>query len=270
MENDVVCDVAKRAAKAGQRVAQTDADGSKIIEFGCVEVGAMATRDGQHLERCPAPIGADNDDAVIGEDHTTPGVDLGFDRRAEQAGSGEAIETGLLVQDLARNERETEQLTVGVHERRARLTAVVHDRLAVAQLRHRRMRLGPGGNGRHDEPGLVIGQIGPRRIVIRVHDEHLMNSGGISLGEDRTEVLNHHRLAAFEGGVEVRHHENPPRAVGPGGDKRRRFGLGTTRAERARSPGIYLDDERTCGELVRPLPPLRIDRNPSSGERVEA
>ena len=62
------------------------------------------------------------------------GRDLGLDRGAQHAAADEAGEGPLLVEHLARHERQAEQLPVRVRQRGAGLVPVVDDRLGVADV----------------------------------------------------------------------------------------------------------------------------------------
>ena len=270
MEDDVVGHVAEAATQCRQTVAQADADCREIGQLRGVEVPVVAARDGQHLERRATPVGADHDDAIVGVDDAGAGVELGLDRGTQQARAGEPVEPELLADDLAGDEREPEELPVRVDERRTGFAAVVDDRLAVAELGHRRVGLGTSGNGRHHVFRLLVVDVGPRRIVRWVYHQHFVHPRRIGLGEDRPEMLDDHRLATFEGRIEVRNDQDTPTPVGTGSHQRGRLGFGTTGAERARAAGIGLDIESAGLELVGALTSFGVDRDPSAGQRIKS
>ena len=82
----------------------------------------------------PLQNGLTHDDVVVGEQDPLAVDELGLDGGAQDAAALEPAEGPLLLEDLARHERQTEQLTVGVGERGAGLAAVVDDRLRVADV----------------------------------------------------------------------------------------------------------------------------------------
>lgn len=270
VKHDVVCDVAEGVAHGGETIAQADADGAEVGELSGVQVPVVTAGDGQHLERGAAPVRADHDDAIVGVDDPRPGIKLGFNRRAQQTGAGESVESELLANDLSRNERQPEELPVGMLEGGAGFSAVVDDRLAVAKFGHRRMGLGPRRDRRHHVFGLLIVHIGPRGIVIGMNDENLVHAGRIGLGEDGAEVLDDHGLATLKGGVQVRDDEDSPAAIGPRGHQRGRLSLGPAGAERARTPGIGLDLKLARLIFIWSLASLGVDCYPASGQRIKS
>ena len=86
-----------------------------------------------------APVRSDDGDVVVGEDDAFVGGQFGLDGGAQQTAAGEAGEGALLVEDLAGDERQAEDLAVRMGDRGAGLPPVVDDRLGVADLRRRRV-----------------------------------------------------------------------------------------------------------------------------------
>ena len=68
----------------------------------------------------PLQNGHTHDDVVVGEHDPLAVGQLGLDRGAEDAAAVEAGEGPLLVEDLARHERQPEDLAVGVRRARRR------------------------------------------------------------------------------------------------------------------------------------------------------
>ena len=107
-----------------------------------------------------------------------PDLELGLGHRAQQAGLAEAAEAGLLLGDLARHERDAEELAVRVLERGACLSAGVDDRLRVANRGAARVVLHAIADGGHGEAGVLVVEIGPAAGVLRAEDEHLVDAAG--------------------------------------------------------------------------------------------
>ena len=159
---------------------------------------------------------------------------------------------------------------MGVLERGAGLPAAVHDGLAVAQVGLLGVLLDPVPDGRHDQAGLLVGELGPGGLVLGREDQDLVDPPGGGLGEDRAPVLHHEGLVALEGRVEVRAPPGPAssrsarRSRGRAGWPPRGPGRRGRAGRRARCRAA-----RT-GEGVGAVGPAGADGHPAAGERVEA
>ena len=99
---------------------------------------------------------------VVGVHDPVVGGLFGLERRAQQARALEAAEPGLLLGDLARHERDAEQLAVRVLEAGPGLAAVVDDDLRVADLGAGRVGLHAVADRRHGHRRLGVVEVGPR------------------------------------------------------------------------------------------------------------
>ncbi len=170
----------------------------------------MVTGHDQHLVGNATPVRRDHCDVVVGEHHSLVGREFGFDRGAEQATAGEAGEGPFLVEDLAGNERQPEDLAVRMSERCAGLPAVVHDRLGVANLRRRGVSGEPITQHPHQLGRVVVVEHVQTRVVVgRVHED-LVDAAGLGHDEDRSEVVHGERFLAVEGGIAIRDHPHRP------------------------------------------------------------
>ena len=134
MEHDVVGDITDRGDHCGECRAKRDASGLDVVIFGHVQVGAVNTGDDQEFVGDARPVGAEHDDVVVLVDDSLVHRLLGLDGGAQQAAGGESCESSLLFGELSGDEAHAEQLSVGVFDRGARLTAGVDDGLGVAEV----------------------------------------------------------------------------------------------------------------------------------------
>ena len=231
----------------------------------------MAARHEQQLERRAAPERGDAHDVVVGEHDPLAGGQLGLDRGADDAAAGEAGEGPLLVEDLARHERQPEDLGVRVGERRAGLATVVDDHLRVADLgRRRRARRGGAAGRRISSAGCRRPKLVDAAVVVgRVHED-LVDAAGLGRDVHRAEVVDDEPAGAVERRVQV-----GDDAHLPAGRRRRRS---RARGSVASSlPGQ--NGHGRCGSASisaargaksrRSLGPLGHDRDPPPGEWVE-
>ena len=228
----------------------------------------MVPRHDQELERGAAPVRGDHGDVVGGEHHTFVGGELGLDGGAQQAAAGEAGEGTLLVEDLARHERQTEDLAVRMGDRGTGFAAVVDDGLGVSDLRCGGVVGEPVAKDPHQLARVVVVEQVQARVVIgRVH-EHLVDAARLGHHEHRPEVVDSECLLAVEGRIAIGDHPHRPGAVLVDGLEGRWGRLLVTGAERA-GPGRILDAVVTRCEVVRPLGPLGHDGHPPAVERVQ-
>jgi len=87
-------------------------DREQVLGRALVQMGEVLAGDDQHFVGHGTPEWTDDHDTIVGVDHPLAGVLLCLDRGAQQAGPDEAGEPGLLLGQLARNERHAQQLAV--------------------------------------------------------------------------------------------------------------------------------------------------------------
>jgi hypothetical protein len=218
-----------------------------------VQVGVVLPRHHEHLVGHRAPERADDYDAIVGVDHPLGRVLLRLDRGAQEARPDEACEAGLLLGELAGDERHAEQLAVRVLQGGSGLAARVHDGLGVAEVGLRRVLLQAVPQRRHDELDLLLAELPQGGVVLGGEDEDLVDAAGGGLGEDRTPVGHDEGLVAFEGGVQVGHDPDEPAAGRTVGLERGRRVLLVAGTEGAGPPERIGQPRRAPHERVGPL-----------------
>ena len=204
VEDQVVGDVAQHGAQPAESDLERPSDGEQVGGRTVVEVGSVGAGDDEHLIGGAAPERADHQDLLVGVDDPVADVLLGVDGGAQEAPTGEPGEAGLLLHQLAGDEGHPEQLTVGMLDRGAGFPAGVDDGLAVAQSGNLGVLPDPVADGPHHRAGLVVGQHGPRVLMVGGEDEYLVDSAGGGLGEHRSPIGDHERGVTFERRVLVR------------------------------------------------------------------
>ncbi len=189
---------------------------------------------------------------------------------AEKARLTEAPKPSFLIGDLARNERDAQQLAMGMLERRSRGPTGVDDRLCVADRRSPCMGLHAVADGGHGQARVLVVEVGPAAVVLGAEDEDLVHAAGGGLGEHGAEVLHPQRLVPLEGREQVRHHPHQPVPAGSVGLQRRRRGLLVARAEGALALRVRLHRPLPGDQLARTGGPLDGHRDPAPRQRVEA
>ena len=184
--------------------------------------------------------------------------------------TGEAGEGALLVEHLARHERETEQLTVRMGQRGARLAAVVDDRLCVPDVRGVGVVREAALESEHELTGGDVVEAVERLVVVgRVH-EHLVHAGALGGDVDGTVVVHGEPLLPAERRVQVGHDTHPPLTALADRLERRGSGLLVAGAEGARTPRLDVVEPDPRCEVGRSLCTLGDDRHPTPGQLIQS
>jgi hypothetical protein len=176
----------------------------------------------------------------------------------------------LLLQDLARHERQPEELTVRVSERCAGFATVVDDGLRVTDVLARSVLLQTPTEHLHHLRRVVVGELVRATVVVGRVDEHLVDAAGVGLHVHRTEVVHGERLVAVERRVQVGDEAHPPVAAVVERLERGEGGLFVARAERARTIGLGLHLRRARGEVGGTLGPVGDNGDPPARQGVQA
>ena len=269
VEHQVVGDVAVHFTQGLQGVADGDTHAPEGGVVGVREVQVVLAGDDQQLVRRAGPVGADGDHLVVGGDDALARIHLGLDSGAEDAAALEAAERPLLVEDLARHERQAEQLAVRVGQAGAGLTAVVDDGLGVAHVAAGGVLLQAALEEEHHVAGVFVRAFVGATVVVRGVDEHLVDATGLGLHVHRALVVHSERFVAVERRVQVGDDPHAPVAALVERFQGRQGGFLVAGAERARAVGLGLHLFQARREVRRALGPVGHNRDPPPGKGVE-
>jgi hypothetical protein len=232
-------------------------------------VQLVLTRDDEQLVGAAGPERRHADRVIAGEHDPLAVGELGLDGGTEDACALETSERPLLLEHLAGDDGQTEQLAVGMGEGCACLATVIEDCLRVADV---------GGAGVIDQAALerlhdlrhlvIVGEMDAAEVVRRVHED-FVDAARLRHHVNRPEVMNGERIVAVERGIKVRNDAQPPGATFVDLLERGWRLLFATWAERARPRRIGFDLDDARRKVGWPLRPIRHDCDPPPGEGIQ-
>ena len=116
VKDQVVRHIAMKSSKMFECVTNADSDGTQRGVGAVGEMQIVATGHDEQFVRRAAPVRADTNHIVVGEQHSLAVDQFGFDGCAQNTATFESAECSLLVQDFAWNKWQSKQLSVRVCE----------------------------------------------------------------------------------------------------------------------------------------------------------